>query len=87
MKAFTFIVNAAGESEIKPIVIWKSASPRCFKRINKSQLPVEYYNQDKAWMTGDILDNVLSKLNAKMKKDGRKVLLFMDNAGCHPAPT
>uniref|UniRef100_A0A1X7V9S5 Uncharacterized protein n=1 Tax=Amphimedon queenslandica TaxID=400682 RepID=A0A1X7V9S5_AMPQE len=25
-------------------------------------------------MTGDILDNVLSKLNAKLSKDGRKVL-------------
>uniref|UniRef100_A0A1X7VAJ2 DDE-1 domain-containing protein n=1 Tax=Amphimedon queenslandica TaxID=400682 RepID=A0A1X7VAJ2_AMPQE len=34
-------------------------------------------------MTGNILDNVLSKLNAKLRKDGRNVLLFIDNAGCH----
>ena len=27
----TFIINAAGASEAKPIVIWKSDKPRCFK--------------------------------------------------------
>ena len=57
----TFIVNAAGASEAKPIVIWKSYKPRCFKKVNKSQLPVQYFSQKKAWMTGDILDQVLSK--------------------------
>ena len=27
----TFILNAVGASEAKPIVIWKSDKPRCFK--------------------------------------------------------
>ena len=27
-----FIVNAAGKSESKPIIIWKSENPRCFKK-------------------------------------------------------
>ena len=36
-----FFVSAAGVKE-KPIVIWKSANPRCLKVIDKSLLPVTY---------------------------------------------
>ena len=79
----TFIVNAAGKSESKSIVIWKSANLRCFKGIKKSDLPVEYFSQPKAWMTGDILEKVLCKLNKELRSKDRFVL-FMDNAGCHP---
>ena len=80
-----FFVNALGESECKPIVIGKSENPRCFKGIDKFQLPVHYYSQKKAWMTAKILDTILNKINRKLVLDQRKVLLFMDNAGCHPA--
>jgi len=80
-----FIVNAAGGKESLPIVVWRSANPRCFKGVNKSKLPVLYYNQSKSWMTGEILSDVLSKVNARLKRKGWSVLLLMDNAGCHPS--
>ena len=35
-------------------------------------------------MTGNIMHNVLTKLNAKMKSEKRSTLLFIDGAGCHP---
>lgn len=80
-----FFVNAAGESESLPVVIWKSQNPRCFKGVKKESLPICYYSQPKSWMTGDILHDILRSLNCKLKAKGRSILLFMDNAGCHPS--
>ena len=71
----TFLVNAAGGKETA-IVIWKSAKPRCFKSIDVNNLPVTYYSQPKAWMTADILVS-------KFSSGDRRVILLMDNAGCH----
>ncbi len=59
-----FIANAAGGKEAA-IVIWKSEKPRCFKGIDLSKLPVSYFCQQNAWMTGEILDVVLTKLNRR----------------------
>ena len=78
-----FFVTATGKRE-KPIVTWKSENPRCLCRFEKSLLPVTYFSEPKAWMTGDILETILSKLNRQMINKNRNILLFMDNAGCHP---
>ena len=78
-----FLVNAAGDKET-PIVVWTSENPRCFRGFDKNSLPVRYHHQKKAWMTGDILDSVLTAFNLKMRTQGRSVALLLDNAGCHP---
>ena len=57
-----------------PVVIWKSEKPRCFKGINKSQLSVSYFNQPKAWMSGDIMDQILSKINCKLQVQFRSII-------------
>ncbi len=78
-----FFVTASGSKE-KPIVIWRSKTPRCLQQFDKSLLPVTYFNQKNAWMTGDILEEILSKLNRRLSVANRSILLLMDNAGSHP---
>ena len=68
-----FLVNAAGGKETTTVA-WKSAKPRCFKSIDINNLPVSYFSQPKAWMTGDILGSVLTKLNIMLGAT-QKILL------------
>ena len=75
-----FFVSASGVKE-KPVVIWKSENPRCFKMFDKSILPVSYHSQKKSWMTGDIMKCVLTN---RLQNSNRFILLLLDNAGCHP---
>ena len=76
-------VTAAGKKE-KHIVIWKAENPRCLKRFDKSLLPVDYYSPKNAWMNGNIMESILTKLNHRLSRSSRTILLFMDNTGCHP---
>ena len=78
------IVDALGETQ-SPIVIGMSANPRCLKNVKKDQLPIDYCFQKKALMTGEILNDVLLKINRRLQVSKRSILLLLDNAGCHPA--
>ena len=78
-----FMVSASGTKE-KPIVIWKSEKPRCFRGFDSDALPVKYYHQHNSWMTGEILKDYLTGFDLKMKAEKRSILLLLDNAGCHP---
>ena len=78
-----FMVSAAGDRE-DPVVIWTSERPRYFRGIEISSLPVKYFHQSKAWMTGNTLNKILSTFNSKMIQQKRSIVLLMDNAGCHP---
>jgi hypothetical protein len=70
--------------KITPLVIGKARQPRCFSKIKPVSLPVMYSHKKKAWMNGSLFESWLSKFNAKMKRQKRKVLLFIDNAPSHP---
>ena len=76
-------VSASGQKE-KPVLIWKSETPRCLREIDKASLPVKYYSQNKAWMSGEILEDILTTLNRRLIRTNQNILLLMDNAGCHP---
>ena len=80
-----FIVSATGEKE-EPIIVGKSASPRCFKSLKDKTRPYRafYYHNNKAWMTSELMQAILQGLNRRFVAKKRKILLFMDNAPCHP---
>ena len=81
-----FFVSAAGEKVDQPIVIWKSKLPRCFKKLKNPSRPanVHYYSNPKSWMTSEVMEAVLARFNRKLIFEDRKVILFLDNASCHP---
>ncbi|XP_025407826.1 tigger transposable element-derived protein 6-like [Sipha flava] len=75
--------SMAGEIR-KPLVIGKSKKPRCFKNMDISSLPVIWKFNKKAWMTTEIMEKWLRYFNADMRSQNRNVLIFLDNAACHP---
>ena len=81
-----FFVNAAGEKAIKPLVVWRSKKPRCFKNIKSLSRPhgIYYYPSPKAWMTAEITTSILGKINQQMEVAKRKIILFMENAPSYP---
>ncbi|GFT18925.1 tigger transposable element-derived protein 6 [Trichonephila clavipes] len=50
-------VNMDGSEKITPLVIGKSAKPRCFKGINS--FPTNYRSNKKAWMTTELFNEWL----------------------------
>jgi hypothetical protein len=77
-----FTCSATGE-KLQPWVIGKSKNPRCFKNINKRLLRIEYRHNKSKWMTGLIMEEYLRWLDNKMRVEGRKVLLLLDNFSGH----
>jgi len=77
-----FTVSASGKKE-QVWCIGKSKNPRCFKKINRKLLRIEYrYNKTK-WMTGIIMEEYLQWLDNKISGANRKVLLLLDNFSGH----
>lgn len=79
--------NATGSEKRPLLVIGKSKNPRCFKNLNVSRLSVLYRANSNAWMTAAIFSEWLANWDLELQKSGRKILLLIDNATCHPTCT
>ena len=75
--------NATGTDKLVPLVIGKSERPRCFGKTFNPNVYVKYTHNKKAWMTGAVFQDWLSKFNRKMRIAGRHVILLLDNATSH----
>ena len=75
--------NMTGTKTIKPLVVGKSAKPRCFNGIHEDALPVTYTSNKSAWMTSDIFNQWLTRWNRQLQRVNRKILLFIDNCSAH----
>ena len=78
-----FFVTASGMKE-RPVVVWTSDNPQCLRSIDKNLLPVDYYGHGRAWMTTEMVESILTKLNQCLFRLNRSILLLLDNASCHP---
>lgn len=65
-------------------MIGKSANPFYFRTVKTK--PVQYTNNKKAWMTGEIFRNWLIDLDKLFQKKRRTILLFIDNCTAHQVP-
>ena len=76
-------VNSVGEFE-KVLVIGHAQNPHCFKNISSTHLPVSWTWNKKAWMTSQLFEDWIKGFNRRMSRQGRSVILFLDNAPSHP---
>lgn len=76
-----FAANSTGSEKLKILVIGRFKTPHCLR--GKKSLPVDYCANKTAWMNTVVFCDWLEKLNQKMKKAKRKILLFIDNCSAH----
>ena len=75
--------NADGSHKLKPMVVGKHLNPRCFKGVNKSNLPCMYRANETAWMNAGLFREYLNYVNEEMIKLDRKIVMLIDGAGAH----
>ena len=73
--------NAVGE-KLPMFVIGKSARPRCFAGVRN--LPCRYRLQKKSWMDSALFEEWVRELDRKFVREGRKIVLIVDNCPAHP---
>ena len=63
--------NANGSHKLRPLIIGKSAKPRCFKNIKLSNLPMTYRHNSKAWMLITLFQEWLREFDLQVFKRHR----------------
>ena len=60
-------VAANGSKVCDLIAVWRSKKPRCFKKLKNIYRPhgVHYFSNTKAWMTTEIIQELLKMLDKK----------------------
>src|SRR6266542_3566100 len=71
--------NMIGNKKLPPLFIHKYENPQALKNINKKTLLVDYYWNKKSWMQVLIWNEYIKKLNNRMKRQNRNILLLIDN--------
>ncbi|KAG6934571.1 tigger transposable element derived 5 [Chelydra serpentina] len=86
-----FCVNKSGSHIVRPLMIGKARSPRCFHHDNMKAFPFEYTNSKNAWMNRSIFEDWFHKTfvpaiqdHLRKLKQEEKALLLMDNCPAHP---
>ncbi|KAI8516537.1 Pyruvate decarboxylase 2 [Branchiostoma belcheri] len=73
-----FACNMTGTDKLTPLVTGSSKNPRCFRG---QRVPLPWYANKKAWVTGEIFREWMRKVDREM---GKKICLLLDNYTAHP---
>ncbi|XP_056658750.1 tigger transposable element-derived protein 4 [Monodelphis domestica] len=74
--------NMDGSEKLPLLVIGKKKNPLCFK--NVKSLPVDYEANKMAWMTPEVFELWMQKLDEKFQAQKRRVVVFLDSLPAHP---
>ena len=70
-----------GSDKLAPLIIGPFKKPRCLRGVRS--LPLPYTANRKAWMTSAVFTEWLQKLDGRMRKEKRNIVLFLDNCSAH----
>lgn len=83
--------NAKGDIKLKPLLVYHSETPRAMRGFSKTDLPVIWTSNKKAWVTIEVFKNwFVNNFSPYVKrycehhKLEPKALLLLDNAPGHP---
>nr|XP_009486802.1 PREDICTED: LOW QUALITY PROTEIN: tigger transposable element-derived protein 4 [Pelecanus crispus] len=73
--------NMDGSEKLPLLVIGKNKSPRCFKDVKS--LPVDFEANDAAWMTSEVFEQWMHKLDDRFQAQQRQVVILVDSLPAH----
>ncbi|XP_054060076.1 tigger transposable element-derived protein 4 [Rissa tridactyla] len=73
--------NMDGSEKLRLLVIGKNKSPRSFKDVKL--LPVDYEANDMAWMTSEVFEQWMRKLDDRFQAQQRQVVILADSLPAH----
>ena len=81
-----FFLFSSRFKESKFVVIVISKVPRCFRKSSNSSKPyvMQYFHSKKAWVTKEIMIQIITAFDLKLDVKNRKGSLFLDNTPSHP---
>ena len=77
------LTNADASHQYKPTIIHKYRRPRCFPKSFDPDAVVDYFYNNKAWMTQREFNKIVKRFDRDRRLAGRKVILIVDNASSH----
>ncbi|KAI8494012.1 Pyruvate decarboxylase 2 [Branchiostoma belcheri] len=76
-----FACNMTGTDKLTPLVIGSSKNSRC---VRGQRVPLPWYANKKAWVTGEIFREWMKKVDREMGRKGKKICLLLNNCTAHP---
>ncbi|NXX12392.1 TIGD4 protein, partial [Podargus strigoides] len=73
--------NVDGSEKLPLLVIGKNKSPHCFKDVKS--LPVDYEANNMAWMTSEVFEQWMHKLDDRFQAQQRHVIILLDSLPAH----